>query len=131
MAPQPTTRLERGDHERALLQRLLKLYEEETRLYGQVLDLSRRQGDLIREGACLNDIRRLLEQKKTCLAIVGRLELTERSVKVEWERGHSAWTAGGRARLHEALKRVTDMIEEILSLEEQNDRYLIEQAQGV
>jgi len=50
---------------------------------------------------------------------------------VEWERGRSDWTAGGRTRLHEALKGVTELIEEILTTEEQNDRYLIEQAQGV
>lgn len=131
MAPQPITAPETRTRESALLARLLKLYEEESRLYNKVLDLSQRQGDLIREGACLTDVRRLLEQKKNCLAVVGRLELTERGAKVEWERGRSGWTAVGRARLHEALKNVTELIEEILSLEEQNDRDLIDQAQGV
>jgi len=64
MAPQPTTTPETGNREGELLARLLKLYDEESHLYRQVLDLSRRQGDLMREGACLTDVRRLLEQKK-------------------------------------------------------------------
>ncbi len=71
------------------------------------------------------------QQKKTCLEIVGRLELTERNAKIEWERGRSKWTAAGRNRLHMALKRVTDLIEEILVCEEHNDIHLIEQAQGM
>ena len=76
-------------------------------------------------------MRRLLDQKKNCLEIVGRMELTERDAKRAWERERRTWTAAGRAQLHAALKAVADLIEEILTCEEKNDMYLIEQTQGL
>jgi len=119
----------RGEDE--LLQRLLGLYEEERHLYRQVLDLSRQQGETVRRGGTLASVRRILEQKKSCLDLVGRLELTEHRTKVEWEKGRQGWSAAGRRRLHEAVQDVTRLIEEILVCEEKNDMILIEQTRVV
>jgi hypothetical protein len=113
------------------LNRLLALYEEERQLYAKVLDLSKTQGEVVSRGGTLASVRRILEQKKQCLDLIGRLELTEHRAKVQWEKGRSQWTASGRRRLHEALQEVTTLIEEILICEEKNDLVLIEQTRVV
>lgn len=114
-----------------LLERLLGLYEEERLLYGQVLDLSRQQGEAVSSGGSLASVRRILEQKKDCLDLVGRLELTEHRTKVAWEKGRQGWSTAGRRKLHEAVQEVTLLIEEILVSEEKNDLILIEQTRVV
>lgn len=113
----------RGEAE--LLGRLLSLYEEEARVYARVLELSRRQGDAVRQGAPFAEIRRLLEQKKGCLELVARLERGEAATKREWESRRGTMTADGRARLRSALDRVGGLIEGIIACEEQNDRELL------
>jgi len=112
-------------HEHVLLDRLLDLYDEERQVYGRVLELSRQQGRMVRDGAALREVRRVLEQKKACLELVARLELTERGSKAAWEQGRHRWSAEGRAALHGAIRRVTDVIEEILACEEANDLEMI------
>ena len=114
-----------------LLQRLLGLYEEERQIYGQVLDLSRQQGDIMRQGGGLGEVRRVLEKKKNCLEIIGRLELMEKRNKQDWERRRQGFSRPNRNRLQQALNRVTGLIEEILTCEEANDLYLIEQARTI
>ncbi len=123
----PESRRSEGD----LLDRLLGLYEEERHLYTQVLELSREQGKTVGGGGSLASVRRILEQKKRCLDLIGRLELTEHRAKVEWERGRQQWSTDGRRRLHEAVQEVTKLIEEILICEEKNDLILIEQTRVV
>ncbi len=131
MASRSSTIPEIGEQESRLLHRLLALYEEELQIYRQVLDLSQRQGELIRQGVPLAEIRRLLEQKKNCLNIIGRLEATERNAKKAWENGRREWSAHSRTRLHEVLGRVGQLIEQILICEEENDLQLIQQTRAV
>jgi len=111
--------------ESELLGRLLSLYEEEARVYARVLELSRRQGDAVRQGAPFTEIRRLLEQKKGCLDLIARLERGEAGSKREWEARRAAMSPEGRARLRTALDRVSGLIEGIIACEEQNDRELL------
>ena len=129
MAPQLSSTAERASGEGTLLQRLLELYEEERQVYDRVLELSRQQGRIVRSGGPLTEVRRVLEQKKGCLDLIARLELTERGSKAAWERGRPTWSPDGRARLHEAICRVTDLIEDILACEEENDLELIARTQ--
>lgn len=117
--------------ERELLDRLLGLYEEERQLYARVLELSREQGATVSRGGSLASVRRILEQKKQCLDLIGRLELTEHRAKVEWEKGRQQWSSSGRRHLHDAVQEVTELIEEILIREEKNDLILIEQTRVV
>lgn len=114
-----------------LLQRLLGLYDEERQLYSQVLELSRQQGEIMRQGGGLGEVRRVLEKKKNCLEIIGRLELMEKRNKQDWERRRQEFSRANRNRLQQALNQVTDLIEEILTCEEANDLYLIEQARTI
>jgi len=123
-----TTITDPATQERRLLDRLLGLYDEERRLYLEVLTLSRRQGEAIRGGAPVGDIRRLLSRKKSCLETIGRLELTEGQKKSQWRQGRANWSPVVRARLHDALQDVGQLIETILECEEANDRALMEQA---
>ena len=117
--------------EESLLDRLLGLYEEERELYAQVLQLSRAQGEAIGGGGSLSAVRRILERKKGCLDLIGRLELTEHRTKVAWEKGRSGWSTAGRRKLHEAVQDVAGLIEEILVAEEKNDLILIDQTRVV
>lgn len=117
--------------ESELLDRLLGLYEEERQLYAQVLQLSRQQGDQISSGGSLSTVRRILEQKKSCLDLVGRLELTEHRTKVAWEKGRQGWSSSGRLKLHQAVQDVAELIEKILVCEERNDLVLIEKTRVV
>ena len=131
MAPLLSSPPKTEARESEILNRLLGLYEEERQVYRQVQELTRRQVDQIRQGAPLTDIRKILEQKKANLEIIGRLEMTERHTKASWARGRENWSGSSKARLHEALQAVTEIIEEILAAEEQCDMYLIEQSQVV
>ncbi len=127
MAPLPITSAERNAAERRLLDRLLGLYTEQQRIYGEVLDISRQQRDLMQDGAPLNRIRNLLEAKKSRLACINRLEATEESSKQQWRQGRREWSAQSRGTLHHALESVGLVIEEILACEEENDRELLQQ----
>ncbi len=117
--------------EDGLLDRLLGLYEEERALYAQVLQLSREQGETVSRGGSLAAVRRILEQKKGCLDLIGRLELTEHRSKVAWEKGRNGWSAPGRRKLHEAIQEIAGLIEDILVAEEKNDLILIDQTRVV
>ena len=114
-----------------LLQRLLSLYEEERQIYGQVLELSRQQGQIVQRGGGLGEVRRVLQKKKNCLEIIGRLELMEKRNKQDWERRRQGFARANRNRLQQALNQVTGLIEEILTCEEENDLYLIQQARTI
>lgn len=130
MALPSSTTSDLQGREDLLVRRLIGLYQEELQVYQQVLELSRQQGQLIRRGASLGDIRRILQQKKQCLDVVGRLEATERNAKRAWDQGRHQWTVQGRTRLHEILGQVGQLIEQILACEEENDRHLIEQTRA-
>ena len=127
MVPLPITSAERNAAERHLLDRLLGLYSEQQRIYGEVLDISRHQRELVQDGAPLARIRSLLDAKKTRLATINRLEATEESSKQRWRQGRREWSAESRATLHGALESVGQVIEEILACEEENDRELLQQ----
>jgi hypothetical protein len=127
MVSQSITSAEPKTAERRLLDRLLGMYSEQQRLYGEVLDLSRRQKELVREGQPLASIRAVLDAKKSRLSTIQRLELTEETSKHEWRQGRRQWSAESRASLHRALESVGNVIEEILACEEENDRELLHQ----
>lgn len=131
MALPSSTSLDARQREDILLRRLLNLYEEEAQIYHRILELSRQQGSLIRQGLPLSQIRKVLEMKKKCLETISRLEATERGAKQEWDHGRQQWSARGRSRLHDALGRVGGLIEQILVCEEDNDLQLIQQTRSV
>ncbi len=117
--------------EQELFNRLNGLYEEQRQIYSQVLELSRQQGQLVRRGSNLTEIRQLLQKKNVCLEIIKRLELTERSAKIEWERGKQRWSAVSQASLNLTLQKVGTIIEEILICEEKNDQEFIQQMRSM
>ncbi len=127
MAPALSTHPENMNREQNLFRRLHGLYEEERQIYGQVLELSRQQGELVRQGTNLGDIRQLLQKKNVCLEIIKRLEMTERSAKNEWEQGKRQWSVLNQTNLNKCLLDVSNLIEEILVCEEKNDQEFIQQ----
>ncbi|MFT5232890.1 MAG: hypothetical protein ACI9UK_001523 [Candidatus Krumholzibacteriia bacterium] len=114
--------------EQQLLGQLLGLYDEEHQVYGRVLELSRQQGEMVRNGGNMSDIRQVLEKKKNCLEIIARLEKSGKPNKHAWGQRRMSFSPRSRRTLQESLNRVTKLIEEILTCEEMNDLYLIEQA---
>ncbi len=126
MAPAVSTTPEANRLEAEVLRGLLSLYQDEQQIYAQVLELSRRQGEALEQGASMQEIRGLLETKKNCLNTIRRLETTQADSKLAWERGRKSWSVGGRARLNSALTTVGRIIEEILACEERNDMTLIQ-----
>jgi hypothetical protein len=90
-------------------------------VYSRVLELSKRQGEAVRQGAPFGEVRRLIEQKKGCLDLIARLERAEAGTKHEWESRRTGMSAPGRARLRAALDRVGGLIEGIIVCEEAND----------
>ncbi len=116
--------------ERELLGILLDLYAAESRLYREVLALSRRQEEAIRAGLSLHDVRGLLAAKRDRLDEVARLEAERADARAAWTAGRRRWSGAAAARLHAALREVGGVIEEVLVLEQTNDRLLLD-ATGV
>ena len=126
MAPQPTTAGDMLGQEKRLLDRLLVLYTQEQGVYREVLELSRRQGEIVASGGTVEQVRGVLERKNACLEAIRHLEGTEQQAKANWEAGRDGWSAAARARLYQALQEVGQLIEEILLCEEANDRHLLQ-----
>ncbi len=110
--------------ERAL-RALLALYGAEHGLYREILALSRRQGELIRAGAPVAELHAVLEGKRDRLDEIARLERENADARDAWEQGRHVWRGGAVATLHEALREIGTLIEEILELEARNDRLLL------
>jgi hypothetical protein len=111
--------------ERRILDALVDLYEEERRLYLRVLDLTRKQGEIVQRGGGFGEVTAVLEEKKSCLRTISALDRTEQERKAAWQRGRDGWSAAGRKRLHASLSAVASVIEEIMACEERNDLDLI------
>jgi len=105
------------------LEDLLHLYADQRRLYGEILALSRRQGELLRSGARMGELRALLTTKRDRLDEIARLEREHAPARVTWERERTV--NAGAPRLHSALREVAVLIEEILEIEESNDQLLL------
>ncbi len=126
MVQQLTTSDKRSAQEVLLLDRLLRLYAEEVRIYCEVLNTSRRQGEIIRAGMSFQEMRQVLEEKQKYLDAIARLERSEQAARDAWGANRNGWSSTSRVRLHEALQEVGSLIEEILLSEESNDRLLLE-----
>jgi len=126
MVQQLITSDERGFQEDQLLERLLQLYTEEGRIYREVLELSRRQGDVIRAGLSFQAMHQVLEHKQRYLDEIAQLESSEQPARNAWAADRDSWSSAARARLLTALQEVGSLIEEILLSEEANDRLLLE-----
>ncbi len=127
MAPAPSIAPETLLSEQDMIRRLTALYQEQGEIYQQILELSRLQGEMVRGGRSLGEIRQVLQKKNVCLEIVKRLELTERQARRQWEEGKRRWSAGSQQVMNRALQNVGGLIEEILLVEEKNDQEFIKQ----
>lgn len=122
MAPLLTTSVEQQ-----LLDSLLGTYDRQRRLYQDVLEISRQQRDLVRNGAPLSQIRALLQRKRQHLDTIRGLEMQANQNKNRWRQGRPGWSPASRARLHRTLADLGQVIEDILACEEENDVELLQQ----
>ncbi len=130
MGPTGSIAAERSLRRERQLQDLLALYGQERRIYGEVLELSRRQGEMIRRREDLGAIREVLEAKRSRLELIGQLEARHAEARRYWERQRSLLTGPLVVQLQRALQDVGTIIEEILQLEADNDRLFLEQTAG-
>jgi len=126
MAQHPATSDHLVAQETQLLERLLRLYAEERRIYSEVLSLSRRQGELVRHGEGIHKMHRILVAKQKHLDDIAHLEEADRTAREAWREHRERWSGTASARLHAAIQEVGSLIEEILLSEEENDRLLLE-----
>jgi len=128
MASTFSTAAERPDD--AALTRLVELYESERRLYGEILDLSRRQGRAIRDGRPLEEIRGLLERKRLMLEMIVHMEAGCQEARRGWEAHRHRLAGDLAARMQTVLAAVAALLEEILAVEAENDRLFLSFADG-
>jgi NurA-like 5'-3' nuclease len=114
-------------NEPQLVADLLALYAEEYRHYRQLLELSRHQGEIMQHGAGIQEVNEVLHQKRRCLDVISELEQADGGARVLWQQGRRDWSSANRARVHNALQEIGTLIEQILLLEEENDRILLSQ----
>jgi hypothetical protein len=117
--------------EAQLVADLLALYGEEYRLYQELLALSHRQEEIVREGGGIQDVNAVLRRKRECLDAIADLEQADGGARALWQRGRRDWSSANRARVHRALQEIGAIIEQILQHEEQNDRFLLAQTEVV
>lgn len=128
MASTPCTAAERPND--AALARLVELYESERRLYAEILDLSRRQGEAIRAGRPLEEIRGLLERKRLMLEMIVHMEAGCLEARRGWEAHRHRLTGDLASRMQAVLAAVAGLLEEILTVEAENDRLFLSFAEG-
>ena len=120
--------------EREALGRLLRLYDEEARLYRELRELARRQTDVVRGGGfklfASAELHELLQAKRSRLDEIARLEEQAAGAKLVWAARRGSLRGGSAAALQEALREVGALIEEILACEAESDRLLLAAAGG-
>jgi len=102
---------------------LLECYQEELNLYMAVRDLTVRQSRMLRQGADLMRVMRILDEKEDLLGIVGRMESEMRGAKA-FVLSQPPEDNPRRQRLVSLLDRLTETIEDIRSMERENIRLL-------
>ena len=116
--------------DRQRLEALLDLYERERVMYGEVLELARTQLAAVRRGADMDEIRTLLEKKKQMLDMIASMEGQFSDARELWERHRGRLSGELPSRMHDGLRRLGGVIEEILDEEARTDRLFLEQAGG-
>ena len=114
--------------ELGLLESLVRLYDREIELYGDILKLSHKQRQYITEKKPLVEIRALLKEKNDLLDTIARLEAVNERAKTVWQRKKHVLIGEMPVKLQERFTRVAEMIEEILKIEAVNDHLFISAA---
>ncbi len=128
MASTACTPAETSTAPQMLLEGLIDLFARERVLYEEVLQLSRDQADLIRDGESLRGIRRVLEAKRERLDEIARLERRGAEARACWERHRGDLRGSLPVRLQQSLVSMGELIEQILQVEAENDKLFLELA---
>ena len=103
------------------LQRLIDVYAQERRLYGEILRHVRCQRELIDAGAGYAQINAELARKRELLQEVEALERGVREDRELWRQRRHELDGGGAKLLLALLAEVTVLVEEILERERENE----------
>jgi len=105
----------------ALLQKLIQVYRKEIRLYREILLLVRSQREEILSGASYAEINEGLRRKRELLLEVEELEKGIREEKDLWQRRQRQLDGEAAANLMVLLADLTEAVEEILTMERENE----------
>lgn len=102
---------------------LLEYFGQEQACYTSLLDLSRRQRDVI-EGGDVDSLLSLLARKQQVLLDVSRIEEKLQPYKRTWKQVRESIGASGRQKLDLALSTVEELLAELIALERESEQVL-------
>lgn len=106
------------------LRDLLELFGREQACYTSLLDLSRRQKQIIETGD-VDDLLQVLGQKQKVLSRVGEVENLLLPYKRNWPAIRSSLDSNDRQVLDLALATVEELLAELIALEKESEQLLI------
>jgi len=95
---------------------LSSLLATEEGIYGEILELSRKQSELVR-GRDAESLMRVIGEKQDRIAKLGDLAVEGRALKERWKAEKESVQAGSRAEIEARLKTVAGLLESILAEE--------------
>lgn len=106
------------------LRDLLELFGREQACYTSLLDLSRRQKEVIEHGE-VDDLLQILGQKQKVLARVGEIENQLLPYKRNWPAVRAGLDGNDRQVLDLALSTVEELLAELIALERHSEDLLV------
>jgi hypothetical protein len=105
----------------SVLRRLIDVYIEERDLYGRIRDHVLRQRTLIEQRATYAEINEELVIKRDLLLRIEKLEGQIRQERSVWQRRKHELDGGLAGRLMLLLAEVSQLVEEIITMERENE----------
>jgi len=108
----------------ALLEKLIRVYRREIRIYREIQELVVRQKEAILSGASYGEVNESLRAKRDLLLEIEKLESEIRNEKELWQRRNRSHDGDSAATLMVLLAVVTESVEGILEAERENELLL-------
>jgi flagellar biosynthesis/type III secretory pathway chaperone len=123
-----------GPQESSLAERLIGHYALESDLYGAILELAQREGELLEAGDAtsadvLTDCVALLERKDQLLKTIAQIETQVEPLKRRW--WSEAVAPADRRRFNELLDDILGTLEALREQEQGNEQILLDSQQRV
>ncbi len=115
----------------SVLRRLIDVYQEERELYHQIRDHVQRQRKLIEERASYAEINKELLRKRNLLLDIESFEKQIRGERSLWQQRKHELDGALAGRLMSLLAEVSNLVEEIIALERENEILLTSRRRGL
>lgn len=111
--------------------KLAAIYREELALYNEVLGLVRGERDALVKGRPLGEVIDSFEKKRQILRAVESMEQTISAEKGQYKRSKSLIDPGVTHELNETIKAIKLVIQEIMKLEDENERTILSHGEPI